>query len=356
MEKYFRTAVITVITVITTLLHPLQTVAGPLQKNHGILYFHNWSEYISAEVLAQFTRESGIKVFYSTYESNETLYAKLKMHPSGGYDLVVPSTHFLSKMRREGMLQKIDRSKLTNFNHLDPLLLDKPFDPHNSYSIPYLWGITGIGVNSSEVDVQSIQSWGDLWDTKYRNRLLMIDDARELFHIALLRLGYSANSTDLQQITEAYQALQQLVPNVLLFNSDSPSAPFIAGEVNVGMLWNGAAYLGQQAGVPLQLIWPKEGAIFWMDSLAIPSGARHVDNALKLIDFILRPDIAAKIAQHIGYATPNKSAQALLPKDLINNRFLYPDALLMRQGEWQVDVCEAHQHYENYFQRLKNER
>jgi spermidine/putrescine transport system substrate-binding protein len=329
-------------------------VANAPPPKQAILHFYNWSDYISPEVLSQFTQETGIKVIESTYDSNETLYAKLKNYPSGSYDLIMPSTYFVSKMRREGMLQKIDPRQLKNFKHIDPLLLNRPFDPNNDYSIPYLWGFTGIGINRDEMNPQRIHSWADLWSPQYYNQLLVIDDARELFHIALRQLGYPANSSDSSQIKAAYQALRQLFPNILLFNSDAPAIPFIAGEVNVGMLWSGAAYKARQAGVPLQLIWPQEGAILWMDSLAIPVGAQHPDSALKLIDFILRPDIAAKIAQHIGYSSPNKTAKALLPKAMREDTTLYPDAKHLQQGEWQIDVGEAQQLYEHYFQKLKS--
>ena len=167
------------------------------------LYFYNWSEYIPTEVLEQFTEETGIKVIYSTYESNESMYAKLKTHPDG-YDLVVPSTYYVKKMRDEGMLQKIDKNKLSHFDGLDPNNLNKPFDPNNQYSIPYIWGATGIGVNTDFVDKDSVNAWADLWSPEYEGQLLMMDDAREFFHIALTKLGYSANTTNPEEIKVAY--------------------------------------------------------------------------------------------------------------------------------------------------------
>lgn len=318
-----------------------------------ILYFYNWSEYIPPELLKQFTEESGIKVVYSTYDANETLYAKLKTYQKGSYDLIVPSTYFISKMSSEGMLQKIDKSKLANFKELDPELMNQPFDPENSYSIPYLWGYSGIGVNSSEVDPSEVQSWGDLWHEKYRNQIILPNDAREVFHIALRKLGYSGNTTDPNQIEAAYKALKQLMPNVLLFNSDSPARPFIDGEVSLGAIWNGAVHQAREAGLSIQMVNPQEGAIFWMDSLAIPDGARHVNNAMRFIDFLLRPDIAAKISINVGYSTPNLGARAMLPKIAAEDSLLYPDKKFIQQGEWQVDVGEINQYYEYYFERLK---
>ncbi|MCG8709996.1 spermidine/putrescine ABC transporter substrate-binding protein PotD [Brenneria sp. 4F2] len=317
------------------------------------LYFYNWTEYVPPGLLEQFTKETGIKVIYSTYESNESMYAKLKTYQDSSYDLVVPSTYFISKMSKEGMLQKIDTSKLSNFQNLDPNLLHKSFDPHNDYSIPYIWGATAIGVNREAIDPASVTGWADLWDKKYKGSLLLTDDAREVFQIALRKLGYSANTTDPQQIEAAYKELQQLMPNVLAFNSDNPGNPFMEGEVNLGMVWNGSAYVARQAGTPLDIIWPKEGGIFWMDSLAIPANAKNVDGALKMINFLLRPEIAAQVAETIGYPTPNLAAKKRLPPEVSGDKTLYPDEEVINKGEWQNDVGSASTLYETYFQQLK---
>ncbi|HIF9159724.1 TPA: extracellular solute-binding protein [Photobacterium damselae] len=316
------------------------------------LYFYNWSEYIPQDVIEQFTKETGIKVIYSTYESNETMYAKLKTNGEG-YDLVVPSTYYVSKMRDEGMLQKIDHSRLSHFKDLDPNFLDKPFDPNNDYSIPYIWGATGIGVNTDVIDKSKIHSWADLWDPKWEGQLMMMDDAREFFHIGLRKLGYSGNTKDPAQIKAAYEELKKLMPNVLVFNSDYPANPYMAGETSLGMLWNGSAYQAQQEGAPIDIVWPKEGAIFWMDSLSIPAQAKHIDAAYKMIDFLLRPENAAKIAQQIGYPTPVATAKKFLPKSFVNNPMIYPPQSVLDAGEWQNSVGSANELYEEYFQKLK---
>ena len=323
---------------------------------NDVVYFYNWSEYVPAGLLDEFTKETGIKVIYSTYESNESMYAKLKTHKDAAYDLIVPSTYFINKMSNEDMLQKIDTSKLTNFKNLDPALLHQSFDPNNDYSIPYIWGTTAIGINRDEIDPASITSWSDLWNPKYKSSILLLDDAREVFQIALLKLGYSGNTSDAGQIEQAYQELVKLMPNVIAFNSDSPANPFIEGEVNIGMLWNGSAYIARQEGIPIEMVWPKEGAIFWMDSLSIPANARNVDGAMQLIDFLLRPEIAARVAEEIGYPTPNKEAKKLLPTEVVNDKSLYPDEETIKQGEWQNDVGSANMLYEQAFQRLKTGR
>lgn len=317
------------------------------------LYFYNWTEYVPDGLLEQFTKETGIKVIYSTYESNESMYAKLKTWKDGSYDLVVPSSYYVAKMRKEGMLAKIDHSQLSNFKNLDPALLNKSFDPNNEYSIPYIWGATAIGVNTDAIDPKTVTSWADLWNPKYRQSLLLTDDAREVFQIALRKLGYSGNTRDPKQIEAAYQQLRQLMPNVLAFNSDNPGNPFMEGEVNLGMIWNGSAYVARQAGTPLQVVWPKEGGIFWMDNLSIPANAKNKAGALKLINFLLRPDIAAQVAKTIGYPTPNLAARKLLPPAMANDPSLYPPASVLQAGEWQDDVGDASRLYETLYQKLK---
>lgn len=181
----------------------------------------------------------------------------------------------------------------------------------------------------------------------------MMDDAREVFQVALTKLGYSGNTTDPKEIEEAYKELQKLRPNILAFNSDNPATPFIEGEVDVGMLWNGSAFVARQAGLPIEVIWPKEGGIFWMDSLAIPANAKNPEGAHKLINFLLRPDIAAQVAESIGYPTPNLEAKKMLPPEIANDPSLYPSEGVLQKGEWQSDVGNTNIIYEEYFQKLK---
>ncbi|WDI78774.1 extracellular solute-binding protein [Candidatus Purcelliella pentastirinorum] len=336
---------------IIILIISLITNCKEIKKN--TLYFYNWSEYVPTEILEQFTKESGIKVIYSTYDSNEDMYIKLKTYKKIPYDLIVPSTYFVAKMKNEGMLKKINKKKIPNLYFIDKNLLNKPFDPQNKYSIPYIWGATAIGINSDKIDYKKITSWKDLWKKEYKNSILLINDAREVFHMALLKLGYSGNTTNKKKIQEAYKTLKILMPNVLTFNSDNPSNPFIEGDINIGMIWNGSAYTAKLAHVPLKLIWPKEGSILWMDNLSIPINAKNIEGALKMINFLLRPDISAKIAISTGYLTPNIEAKKILPKTMSNNKFLYPSNKMINKGEWQNDVGDISNLYEQLFQKLK---
>ncbi|GAB4267906.1 extracellular solute-binding protein [Deferrisoma sp.] len=316
------------------------------------LYFFNWSEYLPEEVLDEFTRETGIKVVYSTYDSNEAMYAKVKL-AGGGYDLVVPSTYYVSKMRREGMLEPLDKAKIPNLKNLNPELLDKPYDPGNAYSVPYLWGSTGIGVNAARVDPATVTAWADLWDPRFRGKLLLTNDVREVFHMALRVLGYSGNSADPKEIEAAYRKLQELMPNVRVFNSDNPKVPYLTGEVVAGMLWNGEAYAAKQENPDIRYVYPREGAILWVDSLVIPKGARHRDAAHRMIDFLLRPEVAKRICEEVGYATPNREAWKLLAPEVRDDRTVYPAPEDLRNAEVQVDVGEAITVYERFWEQLK---
>ncbi|MCG7496353.1 extracellular solute-binding protein [Vibrio sp. Of7-15] len=312
------------------------------------LVFMNWGPYLSSELLEQFTDETGIKVIYSTYESNETLYAKMKAHQKG-YDLVVPSTYFVSKMRDENMLQPVDKSKLSNFSQLDNNYLDKAYDPHNAYSIPHVVAITGLAVNTDMYDPEQFNSWGDLWNPEFEGQLMMMDDTREVFHIALRKLGFSGNTTNPDEIDAAYKELEKLMPNVLVFNSDNPAAPYMAGEVGLGMLWNGSAAAAQKEGLPIKLIFPKEGGIGWVDNFAIPSGAKNVEAAHKMIDFLLRPEIAEQISKNTGYLT----AVAQSNQKFKHEPALFPSQEDLNRVEWQSAVGNMNIRYENYFLKLK---
>ncbi len=316
---------------------------------------YNWAEYIPEGVLEAFTAETGIEVEYSTYDNNETMVAKLQLQGGKGYDVVVPSTYLVSRMRKEGLIQPIDKALLPHYKHLDPALLDKPYDPGNQYSVPYLWGSTAIGVDGSVVDANSIHSWADLWDPKWKGQLLLIDDVREVFHMAYKINGHSTNTQDPAEIEQAYTTLKRLMPNVRVFNADAPREPFLAGDVALGMLWSGEASMAQAENPNIVYVYPDEGAGFWIDNFVIPAGAEHVANAHKFIDFMLRPEVAKQAVEAIGYATPNLSARALLDASLRNDPIIFPPSEVVQAGEFQEDIGDAAMTLMNgYWEQLKS--
>jgi len=183
--------------------------------------------------------------------------------------------------------------------------------------------------------------------------VLLLDDMREVLGMGLKVLGYSINDTNEKHIREAYEKLRELMPNVKVFNAESPKVFFLEEEVTVGLVWNGEAYKAGKENLDIKYVYPAEGAALWMDNLVIPAGAKNVDNAYLLLDFLLRPEVARVISEEIGYATPNKAAMALLDKDFRDNRMVFPSQDDLKHSEFQIDVGEATYVYERYWELLK---
>lgn len=329
-------------------------MAGCSKQEEQVLNLYNWSEYMPQEVLEQFTQETGIKVVYTTYDSNEAMYARLKLlDESSQYDLAVPSTYYVNKMRNEGLLAPIDHSKLAGFDNIDPTLVNLDIDPGNQYSVPYLWGTTGMAVNADAIDPAQVTSWADLWKPEFQGRIMMMNDVREVFHVGLRVLGYSANTKNPEEIEAAYNKLAELMPGVRTFNSDAPRMPYLEGETDIGMIWNGEAVMALEDMPSLTYVYPREGAVVWFDSFVIPKNAKNVEAAHKFIDFMLRPQVAALISTEIGYATPNLPARELLDEEVSSDRTVYPTAEDMINAEVQEDVGEALLIYEKFWEMLK---
>ncbi|EEX50022.1 extracellular solute-binding protein [Pasteurella dagmatis] len=318
------------------------------------VYLYTWTEYVPEGLLDEFTKQTGIKVIVSSLESNETMYAKLKtMGKDGGYDVIAPTSYFVSKMAREGMLKNLDHTKLPVIKELDPKLLDLPYDKGNKYSLPQLFGATGIAYNTESQDPSKFQSWADLWSPDFKGTLQMLDDPRELFNIALLKMGKDPNTQDPEVLKSAYEELLKLRPNILSFNSDNPASSFISGEAELGLLWNGSARIAKNEGAKVDMVYPKEGTILWVDNLAIPSTAKNTENAYKLINYLLSTDVSEKLTLNIGYPTANLTALKRLPKALTEDKATFLTQEVIDRSQWQVDVDNAIDLYDSYYQKLK---
>lgn len=322
-----------------------------IEKEKVIVY--NWSEYIPQQVLDSFTKETGIEVEYSTYDSNEVMYMRLRLLRGRGYDVIVPSTNIVHRMARDGLLQPLDFDQLENFRHLDITLLNKSYDPDNQFSIPYLWGSTGIAVNTENVDVEQITDWSDLWHKRWRGKLVLLDDMRDVFHIALKTEGYSTNTSDADEIREAYEKLSRLLPNVKAF-SPAPLEELTGGSADIGTSWNGDVFAALEDMPGLKYIYPKEGASLWVDSFVIPARATNVDNAHAFINYMMRPEVAALCTEELGYATPNMAGRELLDEALRNNPTIFPPQELLENSEFQQDVSDqALRLYQAYWDKIK---
>ncbi|MBI3177683.1 MAG: spermidine/putrescine ABC transporter substrate-binding protein [Chloroflexi bacterium] len=265
-----------------------------------------WTEYVPQDILDCFELQYGIKVNRDEYSANEEMYAKLS---AGGatYDLVQPTDFIVSLMIRQGLLQKLDKSKLTIMGSFDPNYLNFSFDPGNEYTLPYQAGTDAIVVNTDTVK-DLPKSWADLWNSDYAGRLVMLDDSRAVIGFTLLTLGYDVNTKDPAQLDEAKAKLAQLVPNVKLFDSDSPKSALIAGDVDLGMTWTGEAFLAQQEDAAIQYIYPTEGAILWQDNYAIPADAPHLDAAYAWLNYSMQGDLFWLMLRDFPYTNPNQAA------------------------------------------------
>ncbi|MDR3476942.1 MAG: spermidine/putrescine ABC transporter substrate-binding protein [Gammaproteobacteria bacterium] len=320
----------------------------------NIVNVYTWSQEIPHFVIEKFEKETGIKVHYSTFDSNEVMYTKLRAAKNPGYDLVEPSSYYIDRMRHQGMLQKLDRAKLDNYKNLDPLFLNQAYDPQSEYSVPFIWGITGIFVNKNYFSQNGVTTWNNLLDKKYLSQLMFLDDAREVFSTALLMLGYSINDKNPEHIKEAYLKLKSLMPNVKLFNTDAIISLLIDEDATAGMSWNADLYKASKENPNLRFIYPSNGFEIWVDNFALLKSAPHTENAYRFLNFLMRPEIAMAISLNINYSTANLAAKNLLPAEIKNNPALYPSADILRHGEFETDIGDtAFGLFEKYWEQLK---
>lgn len=319
-----------------------------------IVNVYVWSNVLSNELIQQFEKETGIKVNMSTYESNEVLFAKLKATNNAEYDVINPSSYYVDRMFHQNMLEKINKSKLTHFKNLNPDLLNKSYDPHNNYSLPLYWGITGIFINKNYYPANSVTRWTDLWDKKYENQLMLLDDSREVFSMALCALGYSVNDSNPLHIKQAYLKLKELLPNIKIYKSDGVITILVDEDASIGMAWNGDLSKAKHENPNLEFIYPKDSFVIWIDNLAIPKNAPHRENAYKFLDFMLRAESAKAVSMINGFPTANEAGKKLLPEDIRNNPIIYPPRDILRRGQFQTDITdEALDLYEKYWEKLK---
>jgi spermidine/putrescine transport system substrate-binding protein len=335
---------------ILLLLLPLTAIADEKR----IVNVYAWTGEIPNEVIQQFESETGIKVNFSEYENNEIMYAKLRATPHAGYDMVIPSSNIADRMRRQNMFEKLDKSQLPNFKYLNPAFLHTAFDPESNYCVPFLWGVTGIFINKAYHTRDSVNTWSDLWKPQFHNKLLVLDDMRDMFSVALITLGYSPNDSDPEHIKAAFIKLTALMDNIKVFSTDTVISIITDEDATLGMAWNGDAFKASQENNRIEFIYPKDGFLIWMDNLAIPKGAPHIKEAHAFINFLMRPEIAKAISLYTAYPTANLAGQKLLPARIRDNETIYPSKQTLKNGQYQLDLSsKTLALYEKYWEELK---
>jgi spermidine/putrescine transport system substrate-binding protein len=298
------------------------------------LNFYNWDTYIGETTLADFQKASGIDVNMSLFATNDELFAKLRAG-NPGFDVIVPGSEFVERMIQADLLEPLDHAKIPNIKNVAPEFInDAPYDPGRKYSMPYTWLAIGIGYRKSKVK-EIPDSWKWLFDSDvYKGRIAVMSDASELFRNAFKFLGQSINSTSPELIKQIETMLIKQRPNIKSFHEDNGQDLLASGEVDVVMEYNGDIAQVMAEDDDLNFVVPKEGAMKQSDTLAIPKGAPHPENALKFINFILDAKVGAEISETIKYPSPNAAAVALMPASYKDNPVIFPPAEIMAKCEY----------------------
>lgn len=316
-----------------TLTALLSACGGTGSASKGVVNVYNWGEYISdgtdgtLDICEEFERQTGIKVNYQVFDSNESMYAMLA---SGGasYDVIIPSDYMISRMIEEDMLEQLNFDNIPNYSDIDPALKNPEYDPDGLYSVPYMWGTVGIIYNTSMI-TEPVEGWGSLFDPAYSGQILMFDNSRDAIGIALKALGYSYNTTDPAQIQQAVDLLIEQKPILQGYVMDQIFDKLEGGEAAIGPYYAGDFVTMHANNPDLAFCLPKEGSNLFVDAMCIPKGAENKDNAEAFINFMCTTDAGLANCEAIGYSTPLLSVRDALPAEISGDSVAYPsDAVL----------------------------
>lgn len=337
MRKYFFGIFsIILITVIFVIYHK----SG--QSSGECINVYSWGEFISngsegtIDVNKEFTKRTGIRVNYKTFQNNEELFAKLS---SGGadYDVIIPSDYMVSKLIENNMLEKIDFSNVPNYSLIDENFKNLSFDPKNEYSVPYMWGMVGIFYDKNQINAQDV-TWDILWNEKYKNKILMFDNARDSFAISLLRLGYDVNTLNPDEWRKAADELILQKPLVQAYVMDQIFNKIENHEAVLAPYYSGDAATITKNNSSIGFVIPEGRSTRFVDSLCIPKDSKHKLQAEKYINFMCETDIALSNVKHIGYSTPQKEAYKLLDDETKNNKTAYPEKEILEKSQIFVNL------------------
>lgn len=315
------------------------------------LNLFNWSEFLPQSIINKFEETYNIKVNYSTFSSNEEMLAKL-MAGGSNYDLVVASDYMVEIMKKQNLIQEIDKNEIPNMKNVGDQYKNLPFDQENKFSIPYMAGDTVIAIDTSKVK-EEITSYKDLWKPEFKNSIVLIDDQREVIGTTLKMLGYSLNEKDENALQKAKEALKKLQTNVKAYDSESPKTLLINGEAKIGLLWGAEAALAKKENKNIKVIIPKEGLLLAQDNFVIPKDAKNKKAAELFMNFILEPEISAEISKYFPYANPNMEARKLIDSETLKDIGVYPPIDEIKKGEFLKDIGETITIYDKIWSEIK---
>lgn len=300
---------------------------------------YNWGEYIAdgsdgmMNINKEFEELTGIKVYYSTFATNEELYSKLR-GAGASYDIVIPSDYMIGKMITEDMLLPLDADNIPNRRFIGEQYQNALYDPENRFSVPYTWGYVGIIYNKNAVDPEEVATWEILWDEKYLGEILMFSNPRDAFAIAQAKLGYSLNTTNPEELADCLAELKKQKPLVQAYVMDEIFDKMLGGEAVLAPYYAGDAVTMMGENEDLGFAAPREGTNIFVDAVCIPRGAGNKEAAEMYINFLCEPEVAAANSEYIGYATPNTAALDILDEEITGNPVAYPDAAVLQNTEY----------------------
>lgn len=331
----------------------LAGLALPLARaeEEKVLNLFTWATYIDDATVAKFTEQTGIKVNYATFASNEEMLLKMAM-TGNDYDVILASDYAINMLRKEGKLLPLNKELLPNYQNLDPAFLGQYYDENNEYTVPYTAGTPLIVYNPDMTDIE-ITGYEDLWNPAFKDSIVLIDDARNIVGITLKTLGYSFNTTNDAELAQAREKLFQLRPNVRTFNYDTPHNDLISGEVSVGYMFTPFVLLAMDSNPNLKVVYPKEGMGFGIDSLVIPVDAPHPENAHILLNFLLDSEVAGNTAAMQYYLSPVATAYEFIPEYLRDNPAIRIPKEILGETEFIRDVGEYESKYQEIWAEFK---
>ncbi len=315
------------------------------------LNFYNWTEYIDEKTIPNFEAQTGIKVTYDNYSSNDELFAKMRSG-NAGYDIVVPTDSTLIKMRNAELLDEIDLANIPNVANLDPRFREAAYDPGNKYSIPWQWGTTGIGYDPEAVG-EEITDWSGLSLASVKGRSSFLDEARDAFAMALFALGKDSNTTNDDDLDAARDYLIELKKNVKQITSDYQD-PLKSGELIMSQAYSGDVFIAQADNEKLEYVIPASGADQWVDSMVVPKGAPHKENAETFMNYILEPKVGAALTNFVNYGSPNKAAEPFIKKSILDDPLIYPPADIQAKLVFAADLGEDELKYSDRWTEVKS--
>jgi len=330
---------------------PTTAATFPNKPEAKVLNFYNWTDYIADDTIPNFQKETGIKVTYDNYSSNDELFAKLSAG-STGYDIIVPTDATLVKMKHANLVEPLDLSLIPNVVNLDPRFRTAAYDPGNQYAIPWQWGTTGIGYDKTKVD-GSVTDWDAFQLPAVNGKSSYLDEARDAFAMALFALKKDPNTTNTSDLDDAKNYLIDLKKKIKQITSDYQD-PLKGGELLLCQAYSGDVFTIQADNANIEYVIPTSGAFSWVDNMALPKGAPHPRNAMAFMNYILEPKVGADLTNFVNYGSPNKAADPYINKDILNNPLIYPPADVLAKLPFQKDIGDAELAYSDRWTQIKS--